>query len=122
MPSIGIEPMTFPMSKAPWQLEKIFLDGEMPYGLPFWGTAKILPRGNIWVVLTQQGKGFFQRPKVSKSTISIAKLKEDFTLYTATLLLVDNAWFCPRLSALKYRAVAGRICRGRPYRGSICRF
>ena len=114
--------MTFPMSKAPWQLEKIFLDEEMPYGLPFWGTAKILPRGNIWVVLTQQGKGFFQRPKVSKSTISIAKLKEDFTLYTATLLLVDNAWFCPRLSALKYRAVAGRICRGRLYRGSICRF
>ena len=47
VPSIGIEPMTFPMSKAPWQLEKMFLDGEMPCGLPFWGTAKILPMGVI---------------------------------------------------------------------------
>ena len=30
VPSIGIEPMTFPMSKAPWQLEKMFLDEKMP--------------------------------------------------------------------------------------------
>lgn len=29
VPSTGIEPVTFPMSKAPRQLEKMFLDGEM---------------------------------------------------------------------------------------------
>ena len=30
VPSTGIEPVTFPMSKAPWKLEKMFIDGEMP--------------------------------------------------------------------------------------------
>ncbi len=30
VPSTGIEPVTFPMSKAPWQLEKMSLDEEMP--------------------------------------------------------------------------------------------
>ena len=47
VPSIGIEPMTFPMSKAPWQSKGIFPDEEMPLSLPFWVTAKILPRGII---------------------------------------------------------------------------